>query len=267
MSSPDGWHDNNKTMQREQYQGGVVVAWLPHTLVGGNLAAPYFAAVPPQFRRPWGYYRNGCPLTSASNKVTVEPQSQRKENDVTTLQLNPLPTAESAPDAAAPPNPVTALVDKLLAADPPAGMDTLSKTYLALRDKAQEIDSAAKAKVAPVKQALERLEIEFLRRMTELGVDSVKTTFGTPYINTKTSVTTADAEPFQRFVLGNAIAGLGISPESKAKIVDAILSSGALAMWETRAAKTVVEQYIADRHEVPPGLNYRSEKTVNVRAK
>lgn len=181
------------------------------------------------------------------------------------LVLNPLPIPAAATQEtpAVEVSPVLKMVRNLIAADAP--MDTLTKVYLSVRDKKKDLDSAAKLKVAPLADAMEQLELHFLAKMLALGVDSVKTSCGTPYIATKTSVTMADADVYWKFVLAEAFNGLPLQPHIQASIITHMLNSGALSFIESRPAKAAVETYIEAKKEVPPGVNTRSEQTVNVR--
>jgi hypothetical protein len=223
--------------------------------------------------------RSAMALTTPVNLFTIE--SQPLEKDMSQLILNPLPTQEAPPQTAAAPaaNPVTALVNGMITkGDTP--FDALVKTYLAVRDKKQQLDTQAKERTAPLSAALTNLENHMLGRMQAIEVDSVKTAHGTPYIAKKTTYSVADASEFQRFILREALAKLPLPDATRSAIIASMLDSGALALMETRAAKSAIEQFVATRQAeaeaaeqevdvgdiLPAGLNVRTERTVNVRA-
>lgn len=183
------------------------------------------------------------------------------------LTLNPLPTPPEVDDApqAQPENPILKAVAALV--ENKAPFDTLTKTYLAIRDKKKDLDAQAKARVAPLADALAQLEAHMLARFTEMGVDNVKTPFGTPYISTKSSVTMADADMFWRFVLSQAFNGLPLQDSTRTAIINHLVGSGALALIESRPAKAAVETYIESHKELPPGVNTRTERVLNVKSK
>lgn len=115
--------------------------------------------------------------------------------------------------------------------------------YIALRDKKSELKAAYDASVKDVDTAMDRVENYLLATMQELGVDSVKTPFGTPYISMRTSATVADWP-----------AVLGFIRESQA-----------WEMLERRVNKTFVDTFRKEQNDLPPGVNYREERVVNVR--
>lgn len=180
------------------------------------------------------------------------------------IELNPLPDDVGAPTEAAV-HPVTALVQKLIAGN--AKFDQLVQVYMQLRDKKTELDAKAKAAVAPLKEGLDAIEAHMLARFEDMGVDNVKTPFGTPYISTKTSVTMADADIFWRFLLAKSLAEVPLPEAQRNALIDRMVASGALAFMEARPAKSVCEQFATDTSSYPPGVNTRVERVVNVKAK
>lgn len=183
------------------------------------------------------------------------------------LTLNPLPTppAVDDPPQAQPEHPILKAVGVMIEGKAP--FDTLTKTYLAIRDKKKDLDAQAKARVAPLGDALAQLEAHMLGRFTEMGVDNVKTPFGTPYISTKSSVTMADADVYWRFVLAQAFNGLPLQESALTAIINHMVGSGALALIESRPAKAAVETYVEANKELPPGVNTRTERVLNVKSK
>ena len=183
------------------------------------------------------------------------------------LSLNPLPAgvlpAQGATEAAAAPHPVLALVQNLIAQAAP--MDTLAKVYLQLKGKKEDLDAQLKVKTDPLTTGMKLMETHILGRLNDLGADNIKTDNGTPYITVRNSATVADADQFWRFVLGNSLNGLPLNEQQRDAIIAAMLHSGALAFVENRATKAAVEQYVTAHQAVPPGLDWKSARTVSVR--
>jgi phage host-nuclease inhibitor protein Gam len=116
--------------------------------------------------------------------------------------------------------------------------------YIKLRDKKAQMKAEFDAKVAPITEKMDKLEAQLLDVFNKTGMDSVKTEFGTAYSTTRTTASIADREVFMEHVKANEDWGL----------------------LEVRVSKTAVEQY-REQHddELPPGVNIREERVVNVR--
>ena len=116
--------------------------------------------------------------------------------------------------------------------------------YIKLRDRKAEMKAEFDAQVAGIQEKMDKLEAKLLEVFNKTGTDSVKTPFGTAYVSTRVSVTTADREAFMNFVRANE----------------------EWSLLEVRPSKTAVEQFrAANGNEIPPGLNIREERVVNVR--
>jgi len=115
--------------------------------------------------------------------------------------------------------------------------------YIELRDKKSQIKSEYEAKVAKLDETLSQIEGVLLKTFDAAGMDSVKTEFGTAYTTVQTMATVADPDVFRQFVKEN----------------------DAWEMLQNRVSKTAVEQYKAVHDEIPPGLNWREERVVNIR--
>lgn len=116
--------------------------------------------------------------------------------------------------------------------------------YIQLRDKKAEMKAEFDAKLAEVQGKMDKLEVKLLQAFETAGIDSIKTEFGTAYTQVRTSVTTADRDTFFNYVRDNE----------------------EWSLLEVRPAKTAVEQFrAANDNEIPPGLNIREERVVNIR--
>ena len=116
--------------------------------------------------------------------------------------------------------------------------------YIQLRDKKAQMKAEFDALVAPVQEKMDKLEAKLLDVFNQTGMDSVKTEFGTAYATTRSSASVADRDTFMDFVKANE----------------------EWALLEVRVSKTAVEQYrSANDDELPPGVNIREERVVNIR--
>ncbi len=116
--------------------------------------------------------------------------------------------------------------------------------YIQLRDKKAEMKSEFEASVAPINEKMEKLEAKLLDVFNKTGMDSVKTEHGTAYTAVRTTASVADREAFMEFVKANE----------------------EWSLIEVRAAKTAIEQFRDNNdNELPPGINIRSERVVNIR--
>ena len=116
--------------------------------------------------------------------------------------------------------------------------------YIKMRDKKAQMKSEFDEQIAPLNEKMEKLEVKLLQAFQTLGMDSVKTEFGTAYTTVRTSASVADKDAFMNFVK----------------------EQGEWSLLEIRAAKLAVEQFRdANDNELPPGINIREERVVNVR--
>jgi phage host-nuclease inhibitor protein Gam len=116
--------------------------------------------------------------------------------------------------------------------------------YIQLRDKKAQMKSDFDASVAPINEKMDKLEAKLLDVFNKTGMDSVKTEHGTAYTAVRTTASVADREAFMEFVKANE----------------------EWSLIEVRAAKTAIEQFRDNNdNELPPGINIRSERVVNIR--
>lgn len=115
--------------------------------------------------------------------------------------------------------------------------------YIKLRDKKAQIKAEMDAKIAPINENMAKLEAKLLEAFTKVGMDSVKTEFGTAYTTTRVSASVADRSVFMDYVRDN----------------------DEWDLLEVRASKTAVEQFRTIHDDIPPGVSIREERVVNVR--
>lgn len=122
-------------------------------------------------------------------------------------------------------------------------MEELVERYIKLRDTKDRLKKAYAKRVGPIEEALEAIEGLLLKQFEELGVESARCASGTAYKSRKTSATVADWES----TLGH------------------IIKHNNWSMLEKRVSKDAVSAYKDEYGELPPGVNWREEITVNVR--
>jgi hypothetical protein len=116
--------------------------------------------------------------------------------------------------------------------------------YIKLRDRKAEIKAQMDEAIKPIQEKMDKLEVKLLEAFQATGVDSVKTEFGTAYTSVRTTASIADRDAFMEFVKAHS----------------------EWSLLEVRAAKLAVEQFrAANDNELPPGVNIREERIVNVR--
>lgn len=122
-------------------------------------------------------------------------------------------------------------------------LSQLAKIYVQLRDRRAQRKALYDAEDAADKEKQEKIEGILLQRFEEQGVESVRTENGTPYKYVRESCSTADADAFWSYVMSNE----------------------AFELIEKRPNKTTVRQFIDEKGDVPPGLNWRQELCIGVR--
>lgn len=122
-------------------------------------------------------------------------------------------------------------------------LSELVEKYIELRDKKAQLKAAYDADKKPLDETLEKIEAALLKTFDTAGLDSIKTPFGTAYTSTSTMASVADPDTFMEFVKKHE----------------------AYHLMEKRCSKLAVEQFKAVHGDIPPGINWREERTVNVR--
>ena len=118
---------------------------------------------------------------------------------------------------------------------------SLLKLFIGLRDRRAERKAAYLADDESDRSKQDKIEVEFLRRFQERGIDNVSVrSVGSAYMSTRSSATVADWDAFLEHVQKNA----------------------AWEMLERRVNKTAVEQFRAVHDDLPPGVNWTSTQVV-----
>lgn len=122
-------------------------------------------------------------------------------------------------------------------------VDQVIAAYMKLRDKKAQIEAETKDKVKDIKTRMEKLEAYIKEKADEDGVTSFKTKHGTAFLST---VDFASIENWDA-------------------TLDFVINNEAYDILEKRVSKAAVRGYIKEQNEVPPGINYGTRLTVNVR--
>lgn len=122
-------------------------------------------------------------------------------------------------------------------------LNELVEKYIAIRDKRAQLKAKYEAKAAVLDGVLDKIEATLLKTFDDVGMDSVKTSAGTAYRTLRTTASVADWDAFFAYVKEH----------------------NAWEMLERRCSKTAVEQFRAANDDLPPGLNWREERVVNIR--
>ena len=122
-------------------------------------------------------------------------------------------------------------------------LSELIDKYIEIRDKKAQLKAEYDVKKNKMDDALDKIEAVILKTFDASGVDSAKTENGTAYTSRLVTATVADPDIFMQHVI----------------------ATEAWHMIEKRCSKVGVEQYRAEHDEVPPGINWREERVVNVR--
>lgn len=121
--------------------------------------------------------------------------------------------------------------------------ETLVEKYIALRDKKDGIKAEAAKQVAEIDALLDKVEARILEHLNSMGVESIRTKAGTAFKSTRNSATVADWDSLLAFVL----------------------QTENFQFLEHRVSKKAVEEFKAANEDLPPGVNWREEVTVQIR--
>ena len=126
------------------------------------------------------------------------------------------------------------------------GDNSLLKLYIKLRDQRAQRKAAYEEDDAGDRAKQDKIEVEFLRRFNERGIDNVAARgIGTAYRSTRASASVGDWDNLFKF----------------------IQEEGAWEMLERRVNKTAVQQFRDEHDDLPPGVNWNETQVINFRRK
>lgn len=115
--------------------------------------------------------------------------------------------------------------------------------YVELREKKAQLKSEYDMQVAPIEAKMAKIEGKLLEVLDQTGGKSFRTPHGTAYVTVRTTASVADREAFFEFVKQNE----------------------EWPLMQVAVLKSAVEQYKSVNQELPPGINWREERVVNIR--
>ncbi len=121
-------------------------------------------------------------------------------------------------------------------------VNELVAQYITIRDRKDALRKKYQEKNGKLNEALNLIENILIQNLDASGAESVRTTSGTCFISKRSSATVADRDAFFDFVRDHE----------------------AWDMLESRCSKNAVEQYAEESGQLPPGVNYRTERTLGV---
>jgi hypothetical protein len=121
--------------------------------------------------------------------------------------------------------------------------DEIVAGYIKLRDKKAAIKAEYDAKVAEIDKVLDKIEAKLIKHFQETGLEAIRTDVGTAYKSTRVSATVGDWDA----------------------LLAHILDTENYQLLERRVSKKAVEEYKTANEDLPPGVGWREELTVNVR--
>lgn len=122
-------------------------------------------------------------------------------------------------------------------------MKELVDRYIKLRDAKAQLKAKHTAELLPLEEMLAKIEAAILAHCNEQGLEAIRTEGGTAYKTVRTSASVADWDATLRFIRENEL----------------------WHMLERRVSKDAVVQWREANGDLPPGLNWREEITINVR--
>jgi len=123
-------------------------------------------------------------------------------------------------------------------------LDSIITGVIALRDQIDALKQQHKEVLAPLNQKMEKLEAYLQLQLTTLGTTSFAAKgVGTAYLQNVVGVTVEDWQATLDFIKDNEL----------------------WELLERRVSKTVVQEYMESKGEIPPGVTVRTEVEVRVR--
>jgi hypothetical protein len=123
-------------------------------------------------------------------------------------------------------------------------IEAIVERYVKARDKKAELKAEYEGKVAALDEAMKKCEAFILDHFNKTGQTSAGTPAGTAYVSKVTSATVADWDT----------------------VFNWIRTNGHWHFLDHKVNKTAVADFKAANEDLPPGVNWREEKVVRIRA-
>lgn len=124
-----------------------------------------------------------------------------------------------------------------------AKINELVDVYIKMRERKAVAKKAFDTKMKPINETMVKIENKLLDLMNQTGTDSFKTPDGTAYKTHRTSTKMSDWDAFIEYVIKHS----------------------AHELLERRASKAAVQEFKEAHQELPPGVSWNEEVSVNVR--
>ena len=125
-----------------------------------------------------------------------------------------------------------------------AKADKLTLAYIKMRDKRAELLKEYEAEDAKIGEQMQMVEDELRNLFDEVGLESIRTTYGTVYRSVKTQYQVNDWDSMYKFVMEHNVPQL----------------------LQRRVSPTNMKQFLNDNPELMPiGMNIDNKYTVTVR--
>jgi len=122
-------------------------------------------------------------------------------------------------------------------------VDQVIAAYLKLRHQKEALQEEHKLQLKPMSDSLTKLEGWIQNELQKLGLTNFKGPSGTAFLQTSTSCSVKEWDATLKWILEN----------------------GAHEFLEKRVAKSVVQEYVEQHGEAPPGIQVTRETEVRVR--
>jgi hypothetical protein len=124
-----------------------------------------------------------------------------------------------------------------------ADVNEVVEAYIKLRDARDELRKKQTEEMVPITAKMSKIEAWLQNYLQSHNLKSLKAEGGTAFLKEVSSATVDDGEAF----------------------LDFIRESGMWELIERRCAKSVVDDYVEQKGELPPGVKYSRETVCQIR--
>lgn len=125
----------------------------------------------------------------------------------------------------------------------PESSEEMLEQYLTLRAAKTEFSTFTSAHEKQLKARMQRIENELMQRMSDQGLTQIGSKSGTAYIKQVTSATVADWDTLLKYAI----------------------DTDQLHLLGKHVNKTAVAEFVKEKDDIPPGVNWYAENVVSIR--
>lgn len=122
-------------------------------------------------------------------------------------------------------------------------IEKLTRAYIKFRDDKRILKREYEEKEAEIEKSMTEIETILIRRLNSIGVDSVKTPYGTAFTKVETKSSCSDWPSYWNWM-------------KEHDRMDCV---------EKRVSQAAIRQFIEDGVSLPPGIETYSEKVIVIR--